>query len=146
MLVLIAWCQVVGMLGPLLGLIAVVVILLSPSVKGLPLALAGIVIGLGLQIAVWVAAGRVFEAALERPREFMVAIQDRDWTAALATSAAGRPRPVMRNWRPSPTPSRAATAGSPTGSRVSRLRARSRTRPPDSFPWSSTSRPPAVSR
>lgn len=86
-LVLIAWCPVVGLLGPLLGLVAVILILINPAVKGLPLAIAGIVIGLGLQVALWVGIGRIFEEAVERPREFIVAVQDRDWTAVRATSA-----------------------------------------------------------
>lgn len=86
-LVLIAWCPVVGLLGPLLGLIALILILINPAVKGLPLAIAGIVLGLGLQVALWVGVGRIFEEAVERPREFMVAVQDRDWTAVRATSA-----------------------------------------------------------
>jgi hypothetical protein len=81
-----ACCPLVGLIGPLLGLIALILILMNPALKGAVIAIAAIVIGLALQAAVFVGLGRVYTVITERPQEFVVAIEAGDWTAARAAA------------------------------------------------------------
>lgn len=85
-LAVIACCPVIGLLGPLLGLIALILIVTNPALKGAVFAIAAIIIGIALQAVVGFGLFRGYELLMERPQEFVVAIEADDWTAARAAA------------------------------------------------------------